>query len=78
MSGQQDSQYTQYMYNPTIVNPAYAGSRDVMSIFGLYRAQWVGLEGAPKTGTLSMHTPIENSKIGLGFSLINDNIRTLK
>jgi type IX secretion system PorP/SprF family membrane protein len=74
ISAQQDSQYTQYMYNPSIVNPAYAGSRDVMSIFGLYRAQWVGLEGAPKTGTLSMHTPIENSKVGLGFSLVNDRI----
>ncbi|KFF11427.1 PorP/SprF family type IX secretion system membrane protein [Flavobacterium hydatis] len=74
ISAQQDSQYTQYMYNPSIVNPAYAGSRDVMSIFGLYRAQWVGLEGAPKTGTLSLHTPIENSKVGLGFSLVNDRI----
>ncbi|MDA6071052.1 type IX secretion system membrane protein PorP/SprF [Flavobacterium sp. AC] len=74
MSAQQDAQYTQYMYNPTVVNPAYAGSRDVMSIFGLYRTQWVGLEGAPKTGTLSMHTPIENSRLGLGFSLVNDRI----
>lgn len=74
MSAQQDAQYTQYMYNPTIVNPAYAGSRDVMSIFGLYRTQWVGLEGAPNTATLSMHTPIENSRVGLGFSLVNDRI----
>lgn len=74
MSAQQDAQYTQYMYNPTVINPAYAGSRDVMSIFGLYRTQWVGLEGAPKTGTLSMHTPIENSRVGLGLSLVNDRI----
>lgn len=74
MSAQQDAQYTQYMYNPTVINPAYAGSRDVMSIFGLYRTQWVGLEGAPNTGTLSMHTPIENSRIGLGLSLVNDRI----
>lgn len=74
MSAQQDAQYTQYMYNPTVINPAYAGSRDVMSIFGLYRTQWVGLEGAPKTGTLSMHTPIENSRVGFGLSLVNDRI----
>lgn len=74
MSAQQDAQYTQYMYNPTVINPAYAGSREVMSIFGLYRTQWVGLEGAPKTGTLSMHTPIENSRVGLGLSLVNDRI----
>jgi len=74
MSAQQDAQYTQYMYNPSIINPAYAGSRDAMSIFGLYRSQWVGLDGAPQTGTFSLHTPIENSKLGLGFSLVNDRI----
>ncbi|WP_306354298.1 type IX secretion system membrane protein PorP/SprF, partial [Flavobacterium sp. '19STA2R22 D10 B1'] len=40
---QQDAQYTQYMYNTVNINPAYAGSRGVMSIFGLHRTQWVGL-----------------------------------
>ncbi|MBS7253611.1 PorP/SprF family type IX secretion system membrane protein [Flavobacterium branchiicola] len=74
MNAQQDSQYTQYMYNPSLINPAYAGSRDVMSIFGLYRAQWIGLEGAPKTGAVSMHTPIENSNLGMGVSIFNDRI----
>lgn len=74
ISAQQDAQYTQYMYNASVINPAYAGSRDAMSIFGLYRTQWVGLEGAPQTGTFSLHTPIENSKVGIGFSLVNDRI----
>ena len=55
--GQQDAQYTQYMYNTISVNPGYAGSRDVLSLTGLYRTQWVGLEGAPKTMTFSGHTP---------------------
>ena len=55
---QQDPQYTQYMYNTINVNPAYAGSRDVMSIFGIYRAQWVGLDGAPVTSTASLNAPI--------------------
>jgi type IX secretion system PorP/SprF family membrane protein len=71
---QQDSQYSQYMYNTQTINPAYAGSRGVLSIFGLYRAQWVGLDGAPKTGNFSINTPIENSNIGVGLTLLNDQI----
>lgn len=71
---QQDSQFTNYMYNTVNINPAYAGSRGVMSIFGLHRAQWVGLEGAPVTNTFSLNTPISNSRFGLGFSIINDRI----
>lgn len=72
--GQQEAQFTNYMYNTINVNPAYAGSRGVMSIFGLYRTQWVGLEGAPDTGTFSINTPFENSRLGLGLSFINDRI----
>lgn len=71
---QQDSQYTQYMYNTINVNPAYAGSRGVMSIFGLHRTQWVGLDGAPVTNTASINTPINNSNLGLGISFVNDRI----
>tara|TARA_R110002049_G_scaffold58866_2_gene159598 strand:- start:15689 stop:16606 length:918 start_codon:yes stop_codon:yes gene_type:complete len=71
---QQDAQYTQYMYNTMSVNPAYAGSRGQLSIAALYRSQWVGLEGAPKTQTLNLHSPIRNSRLGYGISIINDNI----
>ncbi len=72
---QQDAQYTQYMYNTISVNPAYAGSRNAISIAGLYRNQWVGIDGAPVTQTLNIHTPIGTSeKIGLGFSIVNDKI----
>lgn len=71
---QQDAQYTQYMYNTETVNPAYAGSRGVMSIFGLYRTQWVGLDGAPKTGAFSINSPIENTNLGVGVTFINDQI----
>lgn len=71
---QQDSQYTHYMYNTTSINPAYAGSRGVMSIFGLHRNQWVGLDGAPLTNVVSFNTPINNSNVGLGISVINDQI----
>ena len=71
---QQDSQFTNYMYNTININPAYAGSRGVLSIFGLHRNQWVGLDGAPVTNTFSLNTPIRNSNIGIGLSVVNDKI----
>jgi type IX secretion system PorP/SprF family membrane protein len=71
---QQDAQFTQYMYNTININPAYAGSRGALSLFGLHRTQWVGLEGAPVTNTVSMNTPLNGSNLGLGVSLINDKI----
>lgn len=70
---QQDSQYTQYMYNTNNVNPAYAGSREVLSIFGMYRAQWVGLDGAPDTGVFALHSPV-SERVGLGLTFVNDRI----
>jgi type IX secretion system PorP/SprF family membrane protein len=71
---QQDAQYTQYMYNTINVNPAYAGSRGALSIFAMHRTQWVGLDGAPITNTVSLNTPFNNSKVGLGVSIVNDEI----
>ncbi len=71
---QQDAQYTQYMYNTMSINPAYAGSRGQLSIAALYRSQWIGLDGAPETFTLNLNSPIRNSKLGYGVSIINDNI----
>lgn len=71
---QQDAQYTQYMYNTISVNPAYAGSRGALSFFALHRTQWVGLDGAPITNTVSANTPFNNSKLGLGVSIVNDEI----
>lgn len=71
---QQDAQYTQYMYNTLSVNPAYAGSRGQLTFAGLYRSQWVGLDGAPETFTINLHSPIRNSRLGYGISIVNDNI----
>lgn len=70
---QQDPQYTQYMYNTMSVNPGYAGSLDHLVISALHRSQWVGLEGAPKTQTLSFHTPLKKN-VGVGLSIINDHL----
>ena len=72
--GQQDAQFTQYMYNTININPAYAGSRGALSIFALHRTQWVGLDGAPVTNAVSVNTPFNNSRLGLGVSVINDKI----
>ncbi len=72
---QQDPQYTQYMYNTQVVNPAYAGSRDVLSFGLLYRTQWVGFEGAPKTATFTANSPIGAlQNMGLGLSIVRDEI----
>lgn len=73
LNAQQDSQYTQYMYNTQVVNPAYAGNRGLLSINGLHRTQWVGLEGAPTTYSLTVNSPV-GERVGLGFSFIKDEI----
>ncbi|WP_299521516.1 type IX secretion system membrane protein PorP/SprF [Winogradskyella sp.] len=73
MHGQQDPQYTQYMYNMNIINPAYAGSRENLSFGLLYRNQWTAIDGGPETGTFFGHSPIGNN-LGLGLSLISDRI----
>lgn len=70
---QQNPQYTQYMYNMSVINPAYAGSRESLSMGLLYRKQWAGFEGAPATGTFFGHTRV-GKNVGLGLSFINDKI----
>tara|TARA_B110000977_G_scaffold48011_1_gene65248 strand:+ start:479 stop:1393 length:915 start_codon:yes stop_codon:yes gene_type:complete len=72
-SAQQDPQYTQYMYNMNVINPAYAGSKEGLSVTALYRNQWSGFDGAPVTFTFSAHSPISD-KIGLGLSAIKDEL----
>ncbi|EHO09795.1 PorP/SprF family type IX secretion system membrane protein [Myroides odoratimimus] len=74
MQAQQDPQYTQYMYNTNMINPAYAGSRGTLNVFGMYRTQWVGLDGAPKTANVSVSTPLGESGLGLGVNFTNDRI----
>jgi len=71
---QQLPQFTQYMYNTISINPAYAGSREVLSVVGLHRSQWVGFQGGPITQTLSVHTPLRNDRIGVGLSFIEDDL----
>ena len=71
---QQSPLMSHYMFNGLLLNPGYAGSKDYVSTTLLYRKQWVGLDGAPTTQSISIHGPIKNKKIGLGFYVMNDNI----
>jgi type IX secretion system PorP/SprF family membrane protein len=71
---QQEPMYSQYMFNTMALNPAYAGSREVFSATLLARAQWVGVDGAPRSQTLSMDAPIKNKRIGVGLIMFNDKI----
>ena len=73
LHAQQDPPYTQYMYNMNVINPAYAGSKENLSIGLLYRKQWVEIEDAPTTFTLSGHSPV-GKNVGLGLSVISDKI----
>ena len=73
MSAQQDPQYTQYMYNMNVVNPAYAGSRGTLSLGLLGRTQWTSVPGGPRTMTFSGDAPL-GRKVGIGLSIIADEI----
>lgn len=75
--GQQDPQYTQYMYNMNVLNPAYAGSKGTLSLGLLGRSQWTSVNGGPKTMTFDAHAPV-GKKVGMGLSVIADEIGPAK
>jgi type IX secretion system PorP/SprF family membrane protein len=74
IKAQQDPMFTHYMYNTLSVNPAYAGSRDALTVTALHRSQWVAFDGAPQTQTMTFHTPFFRNKMGIGLSVVNDKI----
>lgn len=71
---QQAPQFTQYLYNPVSINPAFAGSTQSFSAILMHRSQWTGFDGAPSTQIFSVHTPLRNEKVGLGLSLVSDGL----
>jgi type IX secretion system PorP/SprF family membrane protein len=77
INAQQAPLYTHYMNNTLVVNPAYAGSREALTITALHRSQWVGFKGAPVTQTLTAHTQLKNEHLGVGLSVMNDKIGPL-
>lgn len=74
LNAQQDAQFTQFMFNKLVLNPAYAGSNNSACLTAIHRQQWVGLEGAPVTSALSFDTPLSNNRVGLGLTLLHDKI----
>ncbi len=76
--GQFDPMYTQYMYNESSINPAYAGSHKALSFSALARMQWVGIDGSPKTQTFNAHAPLKKEKIGVGINIVNESIGVQK
>jgi len=77
-SAQQDPMFTQYMHNAVTINPAYAGSRGTLNFVAMDRQQWVGMEGAPKTLTFSVNSPFTGYHVGVGLSVIHDEIGPTK
>ncbi|MBX2890119.1 MAG: type IX secretion system membrane protein PorP/SprF [Saprospiraceae bacterium] len=73
-SGQQDPMFTNYFFNSLIFNPAVAGTNNHLTAHLIHRSQWLGLEGAPTTQSLSVHSPMKNERVGVGLSLVNDKI----
>lgn len=71
---QQEPMYSQYIFNGLLINPAYAGTHDALSVTALYRKQWVNIPGAPQTATLSADAPVHNEKIGVGLNFLMDKI----
>jgi type IX secretion system PorP/SprF family membrane protein len=74
VTAQQKEQFTQYMFNGLILNPAVAGNDEALSISFINRRQWSSIDGAPVTQTLTAHTLFNNKHAGIGISLVNDKI----
>lgn len=64
----------QYVLNPLLINPSYSGSRNALSIGTFYRRQWVGIDGAPESVTITVDAPLMKDRLGLGFIMISDKI----
>ena len=75
---QQDAQYSMYRFNGLYLNPAYAGSHEVLSTMAIYRQQWVKMPGAPQSASVVVHSPLKNDKIGLGLIYSYDRIGITK
>lgn len=75
---QQETQHSMYFFNPVLLNPAYAGSQEAIQVTATVRDQWTGLKGAPKTQVLSLHSPLKKENIGVGFTVLNDQLGITK
>lgn len=74
LHAQQEAQFTQFNDNTLFINPAYAGSREMLNFTAMHREQWVGFDGAPRSTTFSAHSPLRYESVGLGFTAVNDRV----
>jgi type IX secretion system PorP/SprF family membrane protein len=74
---QYDAMFTQYMFNEMYINPAYTGSKEAMAVNLTHRQQWVNFPGRPITTSFTLHGPLANNKMGLGLSVLNEQIGKL-
>ena len=74
VSAQQKAMFTQYMFNGLMINPSYSSMDEAINVTALSRQQWVGFKGAPNTQTISIHSPIKQSRTSLGLILMRDQI----
>lgn len=77
-TGQQDPHFTQYFDNTLFYNPAYAGSREMLNVTAIHREQWAGLDGRPRSTTLSIHSPLPYESIGVGITAVNDMVGPIR
>ena len=75
---QQEPMFTHYMFNTLTTNPGFAGNRNALVVNALHRSQWLGFDGAPRTQTLTVHSPLKNKHFGVGFALVNEKIGVIK
>ncbi|WP_026472960.1 PorP/SprF family type IX secretion system membrane protein [Alkaliflexus imshenetskii] len=74
IDAQNQYQFNHYIANQGLLNPAYNGTRDIISGLMIHRSQWIGLDGAPMNQALNVHGPIEDTNVGVGLALVNDRI----
>jgi type IX secretion system PorP/SprF family membrane protein len=74
LKAQQDPSYSMYMFNGLFINPAYAGSHEVVDLMAIYRDQWQGIDGAPQTVNLSVNSPLRREQYALGLVISNDRL----
>lgn len=72
VNAQQDPHFTQYFDNALFYNPAYAGSREMLNVTAIHREQWAGVDGRPRSTTLSIHSPLPYESVGIGITAVND------
>lgn len=75
---QQETQHSMYFFNPVLINPGYAGSQEALVVTGTLRDQWTNFKGAPKTQCLTVHSPLRKENIGLGLTVLNDQLGASK